>query len=84
MYNFISLIILGISLMELGKIEPVYFITLCAVAVGFAIAGAIGSLGARFENLFFTGLEIKTKDPNAVDTKIEIKKIRYNNENNEQ
>ena len=84
MYNFLSLIILGVTLMQTGKIEPIYFVTLCAVAVGFAIAGAIGSIGAKLENLFYSGLEIKTKEPNAVDTKIEIKKIRYSNENNDQ
>lgn len=83
MYNFLSLIILGITLMQIGRIEPVYFVTLCAVSVGLALAGAISSLGTKFENLFFTGLEIKTKEPTAVDTKIEVRKIRYMNSNDE-
>ena len=36
MYNFLSLIILGITLMQIGRIESVYFVTLCAVSVGLA------------------------------------------------
>ena len=76
MYNFISIIFLVIALAQLGKIEAVYFITLCIVSIGFAIAGAIGSIGARLENLFFNGMRIEKELDNDKTISVTVKKIR--------
>lgn len=52
MYNLVSFIFLIAGIFSIGKSDFKWLVLIFAVSVGFALAGAIGSISETINNLF--------------------------------
>lgn len=79
MYNIISIILLIASLNCISQGKE-WFAILLAGSVGFAIAGAIGSVKSAIDDIFIRG-KIEKKDLLDGGTEIKICKTPYQSQN---